>query len=196
VRRAFHFLLALAGGLALVWLASLALVLFAGSRPVLRTADAIIVLGAAQYNGRPSPVLKARLDYALHLYERGFAPRLIVTGGVGSGDTVSEGEVARRYLLGAGVADTAIFAERTGTTSSESIAGAAALMRDQGLRTALIVSDSYHMVRLQLLARRAGIEAYRAPAPAGPIDRSAGVWRRYVLRESVIFPVTAVLGAF
>lgn len=196
MRPALHFLLALLAGLALVWVVSLALVLFAGSRAVLRTADAIIVLGAAQYNGRPSPVLKARLDYALQLYDRGFAPRLIMTGGVGFGDTLSEGEVARRYALAAGVPDTAIFAERTGTTSSESIAGAAALMRDQGLRTALIVSDSYHMLRLQLLARRAGIEALRAPTPSGPIDRSAGVWRRYVLRESVIFPVTAVLGAF
>ena len=196
MRPALHFLFALLAGLALVWVVSLALVLFAGSRAVLRTADAIIVLGAAQYNGRPSPVLKARLDYALQLYDRGFAPRLIMTGGVGFGDTLSEGEVARRYALAAGVPDTAIFAERTGTTSSESIAGAAARMRDQGLRTALIVSDSYHMLRLQLLARRAGIEALRAPTPSGPIDRSAGVWRRYVLRESVIFPVTAVLGAF
>ena len=196
MKRAFRFLAALAGSLGLVWIASVGLVLFAGARPVLRRADAIIVLGAAQYNGRPSPVLKARLDHALDLYDRGLAPRLIVTGGIGAGDTLSEGEVARRYAIAQGVPDSAVLADREGTTSSESVAAAAALMRARGWRTALLVSDSYHMLRLQLLARRAGIEAYRAPAPAGPIDRSADVWRRYVLRESLLFPVTAVLCAF
>jgi uncharacterized SAM-binding protein YcdF (DUF218 family) len=180
----------------LIWGASLALVLIAGSRPVLRPADVIIVLGAAQYNGRPSPVFRARLDHALDLYHRGLAPRLIVTGGVGPGDTISEGEVGRRYALKQGVPDSAILAERAGRTSAESITAAAGLMRDRHLTTALIVSDSYHVLRLQLLARRAGIEAYRAPAPASPIDRVSALRRRYVLRESVLFPATAILGTF
>lgn len=181
---------------ALVWVASLALVLLAGSRPVLRHADAIVVLGAAQYDGRPSPVFKARIDHALKLYKANYAPRLIFTGGMGIGDTVSEGEVGRQYALRHGVPDSAILVDRASTTSAQSISVAASLMREHGLQRALLVSDSYHMLRLALLARRAGITAFRAPTPSGPIDRSASVRRRYVLRESVLFPVTAILGAF
>ncbi|MGH7574192.1 MAG: YdcF family protein [Longimicrobiales bacterium] len=180
----------------LVWAGSLALVLLAGSRPVLRNADAIIVLGAAQYDGRPSPVFKARIDHALELYDANYAPRLIFTGGMGAGDTVSEGEVGRQYALRRGVPDSVILVDRASTTSAQSISVAASLMREHGLDRALLVSDSYHMLRLALLARRAGITAFRAPTPSGPIDRSARVRRRYVLRESVLFPVTAILGAF
>lgn len=187
------------GGLAvagLIWAVSLVLVLLAGARPVLRHADAIIVLGAAQYDGRPSPVFKARIDHALALYKAHYAPRLIFTGGMGVGDTVSEGEVGRQYALQRGVPDSAILVDRASKTSAQSISVAASLMRDHGMERALLVSDSYHMLRLALLARRAGITAFRAPTPSGPIDRSASVRRKYVLRESVLFPVTAILGAF
>jgi uncharacterized SAM-binding protein YcdF (DUF218 family) len=184
----------LVGSIALVWAASVLLVLYAGARPVLRAADAIVVMGAAQYNGRPSPVFRARLDHAVDLWRRGLAPRVIFTGGVGVGDTLSEGEVGRRYALAAGVPDSAILVEREGLTSIESIEAAGELMRAEGLSHALLVSDSYHMLRLELLARRAGIRAYRAPVPAAPIDLDAGARRRYVLRESLLFPAEAVLG--
>ncbi|MGH7552971.1 MAG: YdcF family protein [Longimicrobiales bacterium] len=196
MRFALRLVLSTLAVLAFIWLASLASVLVAGSRPVLREADAIIVLGAAQYNGRPSPVFQARLDHALELYRKGYAPLLIVTGGVGVGDTISEGEVGRKYVVQRDVPASAILVDRQGMTSSESVSAAAALMRERDLHTALIVSDSYHMLRLQLLARRAGIETYRAPTPSSPIDRSQEMRRRYVLRESVLFPITAVLGAF
>lgn len=178
-----------------LWAASLVLVLLAGALPNERPADAIVVLGAAQYNGRPSPVLRARLDHALDLYDRGLAPRIIFTGGVGAGDTLSEAEVSRRYAVRHGVADTLILVERQGATSAQSVGAAAALMHVHGLRTALVVSDSYHMLRLELLARRAGIQPFRAPAPGAPIDRATRQTRwRYLLRESVLFPATAVLG--
>lgn len=177
-----------------LWGASLGLVLYAGAMPMLRRADAVLVLGAAQYNGRPSPVFKARLDHGIALYRQGYAERLILTGGVGAGDTLSEGEVGRRYALGQGVPEGALLVEREGGNSAASMAAAAQLMRENDLRSALIVSDSYHMLRLQLLARRFGIRAFRAPAPAAPIDRSAAERRRYVLRESILFPAEAVLG--
>lgn len=196
MKLALRLVLGVTATLLVLWLISLGLVLLAGSRPALRQADTIIVLGAAQYNGRPSPVFLARLEHALHLFEKGLAPRLILTGGVGTGDTVSEGEVARRWALKRGVPEDAILVERDGRTSSESVAAAAVLMREHDLRTALLVSDSYHMLRLELLARRAGIEPYRAPAPGSPIDRASAIRRRYILRESVLFPVTAVVGAF
>ena len=179
----------------LLWLLSVALVIVAGEWPVLRRADAIIVLGAAQYNGRPSPVLQARLDHALDLYDRGLAPRMIFTGGIGTGDTLSEAEVSRRYAVRHGVPESAIMVERHGSTSAQSVGAAAALMRAEGLTTALVVSDSYHMLRLELLVRRAGIRPYRAPAANAPIDLATPQTRwRYVLRESVLFPATAVLG--
>jgi uncharacterized SAM-binding protein YcdF (DUF218 family) len=178
-----------------LWLASLGFVLLAGAFPNEQRADAILVLGAAQYNGRPSPVLRARLDHALELHARGLASRLIFTGGVGIGDTLSEAEVSRRYAVRHDVADTLILVERQGATSAQSVGAAAALMHAHGLRTAIVVSDSYHMLRLELLARRAGIRPYRSPARGAPIDRATRQTRwRYLLRESVLFPATAVLG--
>ena len=179
----------------LLWILSIAVVLIAGAWPTIRQADAIVVLGAAQYNGRPSPVLQARLDHALDLYERGLATRLIFTGGTGVGDTVSEAEVSRRYALSHGVPASAIMTERDGLSSAQSVRAAAALMQSAGLESALIVSDSYHMMRLELLARRSHIVPYRAPAANAPIDAaSRGRRWEYLLRESVLFPATAVLG--
>jgi uncharacterized SAM-binding protein YcdF (DUF218 family) len=193
MNRAWILLSAFVISLLLTWTAAVGAVYLAGQRPALRQADAILVLGAAQYNGRPSPVFKSRLDHALDLYRQHYASRLIVTGGVGAGDTLSEGEVARRYAIEQGVADSMILVDREGATSAESVEAAAKLMREHGLTTALLVSDSYHMLRLELLARMAGIRAYRAPAPSGPIDRDAGTHRRYVLRESLLLPAEAIL---
>jgi uncharacterized SAM-binding protein YcdF (DUF218 family) len=185
------------GGIALaaltLWAATFGMVLLAGSRSSLHHADAIMVLGAAQYNGRPSPVLRARLDYSLDLYFRGYAPRMVFTGGVGRGDTLSEGEVARRYAMSHGVPDSAILVERQGVTSAQSVRAAAALMRAAGMHRALVVSDRFHMLRLDLLTRRAGIRPYAAPTPVSRIDK-APVWWRYVLRETALFPATALLG--
>jgi len=194
VKRALVLLLAALAGLAAFWFASIGAIWLAGRRPALRHADAIVVLGAAQYNGRPSPVFKARLDHALALFRQRWADRLIVTGGVGQGDTLSEGEVARRYAIENGVPDSLILVEREGATSAASIEAAAALMRQAGLASALLVSDSYHMLRLELLARRAGIRPYRAPAPEAPIERDAATFRWYILRESLLLPAAAVLG--
>jgi uncharacterized SAM-binding protein YcdF (DUF218 family) len=190
-----RFLLAAVASAVGLWGLGVALVVLAGAWPVLRTADAIIVLGAAQYNGRPSPVYQARLDHALELHERGLARRLIFTGGVGAGDTLSEGEVGRRYALRHGVPDSVILVEREGVTSAESVRAAAALMRAFELRTALIVSDPFHMMRLELLSRQAGIRPYRAPTPTSRLDRSSSQWGYYVLRESVLFPAAVVLAA-
>jgi uncharacterized SAM-binding protein YcdF (DUF218 family) len=176
-------------GILVIWAGTVGLITGAGARPALRNADAIIVMGAAQYNGRPSPVLHARIDRAISLYRLKRAPHLIVTGGVGRRDSLSEGEVARRYAVKQGVPDSVIMVERTGATSAESMAAAALLMRKAHLHSALLVSDSYHMLRLELLARRVGIQGYRAALPT-PFKKQ---WR-YVLRESFVFPATALVG--
>jgi uncharacterized SAM-binding protein YcdF (DUF218 family) len=180
---------------ALLWAASVLSVVAAGIWPTTRSADAILVLGAAQYNGRPSPVIQARLDHALALYDRGLARTLIFTGGTGRGDTISEAEVGRLYAMRHGVPAAAIMTEREGLTSAQSVRAAAALMSSAGLESALMVSDSYHMLRLELLARRSHIVPYRAPAANAPIDLASRRKRwEYVLRESVLVPATAVLG--
>lgn len=179
-------------GLIIIWLGTIGLILVAGERSNIRQADAIMVLGAAQYNGRPSPVLRRRLDYAISLYRRQLAPHMVMTGGVGAGDTLSEGEVSRRYAMAEGIPPASILVEKKGVTSAESVSAAALIMRRSKLESALIVSDSYHMLRVELLARRAGIRAFRAPVPSSG-ERSKSAWR-FVLRESILFPATALLG--
>lgn len=178
----------------LVWLALVALVLLAGNWPELERSDAIVVMGAAQYNGRPSPVLRSRVDHAIDLYRRGLAPRILFTGGVGTGDTLSEADVARRYALDLGVPDSAILVENRSRTSAESIGEAARILHDRSMESALLVSDPFHMLRLEMLARRGGLEGNRAPVPRGPIERNASLSLRYVLRESVLAPFAALQG--
>jgi uncharacterized SAM-binding protein YcdF (DUF218 family) len=178
----------------LLWLLTVGLVLLAGAWPQLRGADAILVLGAAQYNGRPSPVFRARLDHALELYHDGLAPHMVFTGGVGVGDTISEGEVGRRYALARGVPDRAILVDRRGMTSAQSVGAAAELMQEQGLRSALVVSDPFHMLRLEVLARRAGLRPYRAPVARTEFAPGGRLRWRYVVRESLLFPAAVVVG--
>jgi uncharacterized SAM-binding protein YcdF (DUF218 family) len=172
----------------------LAVVLY-GRRDEARPADAVVVLGAAQYAGRPSPVLRARLDHAIELYHADMAPYLILTGGVGVGDTVSEAEVGKRYAMRAGVPSQRILIERSGVSSDESMRTVHRLMQARKLHTAVLVSDPFHMLRLHILAARLGIRAYSSPTRTSPIrlDSTAG-WK-FVLRESLIVPVTFLVGA-
>lgn len=173
------FLLALGG-----WALLVAAIYLYGRRDYAAPADAIVVLGAAQYDGRPSPVLRARLDHAIELYNRGVAPVLIMTGGVGAGDTVSEAVVARRYAVRAGVPPNAVMTERTGVRTIESMQAVAHLMRSHGLRSAVLVSDPFHALRLRLLARRVGIRATTSPTRTSPISADRGEEWRHILRES------------
>ncbi|MQA89125.1 MAG: YdcF family protein [Gemmatimonas sp.] len=183
--RAFStFLLLVAFG----WcLAVLSIFLF-GRKDEARPADAIVVLGAAQYDGRPSPVLKARLDHAIDLHTRGFSERMILTGGVGVGDTVSEAEVGRRYAIGEGVPAKDILLERGGLSSGESMRAVVVLMESHGLSSAILVSDPFHMLRLRLLASRLDLDAYSSPTRSSPIGLGSHDEWWHVLRESLILP--------
>jgi uncharacterized SAM-binding protein YcdF (DUF218 family) len=172
------------------WLASLAAVMFFERREDARPADAIVVLGAAQYDGRPSPVLRARLDHAISLWEHHLAPRLILTGGMGDGDTTSEAAVGRRYAIKRGVPDSAILMETRGRTTAESIQRVAAMMDSIGHRQAILVSDPFHMLRLWILARRFNLVAYTSPTRTSPISSSRAESWRYTLSESVKAPLT------
>jgi uncharacterized SAM-binding protein YcdF (DUF218 family) len=170
------------------WALSIASIHLWGRRNEARKSDAIVVLGAAHYDGRPSPVLKARLDHAVRLYERGVAPVLIMTGGTAPGDTVSEAMVSRRYAIRQGVPAAAILTERGGMTTLESMRAVSRLMRGRNMNTAVLVSDPFHMLRLKLLARRVGFRGYTSPTRTSPISRNREEERKHLVRESFSLP--------
>ena len=172
-----------------LWALTMVEIVLTGKRDEARPAAAIVVLGAAQYVGRPSPVLRARLDHAIALWQTGLAPRLIVTGGRGEGDTTSEAAVSRRYALRRGVPDSAIVLENAGRTTRESLQGVAAIMSGQQRRDVILVSDPFHMLRLSILARRLGLEPLTSPTRTSPISESRDQKWRYVLNESLKVPV-------
>lgn len=154
-----------------LWLISVGAVLTWGVEDDAAKADAIIVMGAAQYNGKPSPVLRARLDHAVAIWQRGLAPRLLLTGGTGEGDTESEAAVGRVYAMSRGVPDSAILLENEGRTSSQSLRAAADLLHAYGARMAIVVSDPFHMLRLEILGRRYGLDPLTSPALPTPGSR-------------------------
>lgn len=185
--------LAVLGLLMLGWVASFAAVLVWERNDQARPVGAIVVLGAAQYVGRPSPVLRARLDHAITLWRRNLALTMIVTGGTGQGDTTSEAAVSQRYAIQRGVPASAILLETEGRTTSESMAGVAALMESRNRRDVLLVSDPFHMLRLTILARRHGLEPYASPTPTSPIAASRRERWKYALSESVKAPLAFIL---
>jgi uncharacterized SAM-binding protein YcdF (DUF218 family) len=142
-----------------------------GTRDEQRSADAIVVMGAAQYDGRPSPLFAARLDHAIALYHTGIARRLIVTGGKQEGDRTTEAASARAYAIGHGVPGKAILVEETSRTTLQSIRGVAGLMRAQGLESAVFVSDPSHMLRVLRMASDEGIQAFGSPTRTSPLER-------------------------
>lgn len=172
-----------------VWTVSAAAVLVWSARDEARPAQAIVVLGAAQYAGRPSPVLRARLDHALGLWNRRLATLLILTGGMGTGDTTSEAAVGRSYAKKRGVPDTLILVENEGRTTSESMKAVAGMLEVRGLQSALLVSDPFHMLRLRILARRFGFTPYTSPTRTSPIDPNREERWKYIFSESVKAPL-------
>lgn len=176
-------------GLFTLWIISAAAVLIWSSRDEARPAQAIVVLGAAQYAGRPSPVLRARLDHALDLWKRQLASLLILTGGTGAGDTTSEAAVGRTYAKKRGVPDTLILVENEGRTTSESMKAVAGMLEVRGLHSALLVSDPFHMLRLRILARRFGFTPYTSPTRTSPIEPNKEQRWKYIFSESVKAPL-------
>ncbi|MCU0620723.1 MAG: YdcF family protein [Gemmatimonadales bacterium] len=178
--------------LALVGFAvSFGTVLFAAQLDERRPADAIVVLGAAQYNGRPSPVLQARLDHALRLYRDRLAPLVVVTGGTAPGDRMSEAEVGKRYLEAHGVPARRIAVRPLGHSTAASMQDVAAWAREAGADTLLFVSDPFHLARLRLEARRVGLAALVSPTRTSPISGNPRLELEYLLAEAVKLPVAA-----
>jgi uncharacterized SAM-binding protein YcdF (DUF218 family) len=145
-----------------------------GERDDRRPADAIVVLGAAQYDGRPSPLFKARLDHAVELYQAGIAPRLILTGGKADGDRTTEAASAAAYAIDHGVPPAAILLDEDSRTTLESIRAVGAMLRANDLDDAVFVSDRPHMLRVLRMAADDGIEAWGSPTSTSPIERDPG----------------------
>jgi uncharacterized SAM-binding protein YcdF (DUF218 family) len=129
-------------------------------------ADAIIVLGAAEYRGHPSPVLEARLNHALLLYLKGMAPRVITTGGAGGDPVFTEGSVGRAYLTQHGVPPEAVVVEREAESTVQSVNAVAEIMHRMNLRSAIVVSDGYHIFRVKKMLESSGLKVYGSPRPS------------------------------
>jgi uncharacterized SAM-binding protein YcdF (DUF218 family) len=140
-------------------------------------ADAIIVLGAAEYRGRPSPVLEARLNHALILYLKGLAPRVITTGGAGGDPVFTEGSVGRAYLTQHGVPPEAVVVEREGESTAQSVAAVVEIMRRMNLKSAIVVSDGYHIFRVKKMLESSGLKVYGSPRPSIPPGEWRGRWQ-------------------
>jgi uncharacterized SAM-binding protein YcdF (DUF218 family) len=141
-----------------------------GLRDEQRPADAIVVMGAAQYDGRPSPVFAARLEHAVELYRAGVAPRLVVTGGKADGDRTTEAATARDFAVARGVPPDRILAEDQSRTTLESIRAVGGVMRANGLDNAVFVSDRPHMLRVLRMAADDGITAWGSPTGTSPLE--------------------------
>jgi len=149
-------------------------------------ADVIIVMGAAEYHGRPSPVLQGRLNHALVLYLKGFAPYILTTGGAGGDPTFTEGEVGRAYLARHGVRSESIITENEGSTTVQSLASAAETMHRMNLHACIVVSDGYHIYRVKRLLQSRGFKVYGSPRPpAGSLTDAELRW--LYLKQAVGF---------
>jgi uncharacterized SAM-binding protein YcdF (DUF218 family) len=157
-----------------------------------RPAEAIVVFGTAQYNGVPSPVLAARLDHAIDLYERDLAPVIVVTGGRQPGDRFTEATASANYLLARGVPDGDVLREVSGTSSWQSLAATAAFLEDRGINRVLLVSDPFHSMRIVAMADELGLEAHSSPATDSPIHGFTEA--KYMLKETAAVAVARFLG--
>ena len=178
------------------WILCLVAIVAWSMRDDTGSADAIIVMGAAQYSGRPSPVLRARLDHALDLWHDARATRIVLTGGRHVGDLISEAEAGRRYVVRRGVPTQHVLLEAFGRTSLASMHGASSLLhRDSiiGRPRVLLVSDPFHMLRLDVLARLHGLSPMLSPTRTSPISANRSVAIEYILRESIALPTDVVL---
>lgn len=165
-----------------------------GRSDQLRSVDAIVVMGAAQYDGRPSPLLQARLDHALDLFKEDLAPVIVVTGGKRPGDRFTEAEASRRYLRAKGVPNSAILAEDDGSSTWESLDGVANLL-DRRLRdrpSVLIVTDPFHSLRSRLIAEDHGLRAYTSATDTSPWG--SGTQFRKSLKEAAGIAVGRIIG--
>src|ERR1700682_2235343 len=181
-------LLAVLGALCLFFGITGSRIVRAAAEAPAKKADVIVVFGAAEYAGRPSPVYKARLDHGYELFQKGMAPVVITTGGSAQDPDFSEGGVGRDSLLRRGVPEQALIAETQGSDTAQSAARVANIMRVNGMRTCIAVSDAYHVFRIRALLEHEGVQVELAPRPE---SRPRHLWDRWaaVMREAMSYLV-------
>ena len=189
VRRALGAILLAIVLIAAGWAAVVVAVAVHGARDQATGADAIVVLGAAQYNGRPSPVFRARLDHAATLYQRALAPVVLVTGGVGAHDTLNEANVGRDYLVKLGLPSEMVV-PLAGEDTYASLSEVKHWFNGRTNRRVLLVSDGFHMLRLQIIAARLGLVPFTSPAPGSPIHANVRRNTGYLFAEGFKVPFT------
>jgi uncharacterized SAM-binding protein YcdF (DUF218 family) len=150
----------------------------AARRDDAQPSEAIVVLGAAQFDGRPSAVFRARLDHAADLYDEGIAPVIVVTGGKQDGDRYTEATAGANYLHAQGVPDGAILRETQGESSWESLAASAVILNYRGMNVVVLVSDPFHSLRVEEIAQELGLDAVTSPTQTSPID-GADEWKNF-----------------
>ncbi len=155
-------------------------------------AQAIVVLGAAQYDGTPSPVFRARLDHALELYEQGLAPTIVVTGGNQPGDRFTEASAGANYLLAHGVPEQDIRREVDAHNSWESLAAVARILDDEGVDEVILVSDPYHSFRVGQIARELGMTPHLSPTRTSPASSFSEL--RSMVRETMAVSIGRFVG--
>ncbi len=184
--------LAMAIAAALAYFASICGgIVHAAAEDQIHSADAIVVFGAAEYSGRPSPVYRARLDHGFELFQQGVAPVVITTGGAAADPSFSEGGVGHDYLMGRGIPDASLIAETQGTDTAQSAERVAVIMRTNHMRSCVAVSDAYHVFRIRKLLQHENVQVYIAPRPD---SRPHSGWQRAeaVLREGASYLVWRV----
>jgi uncharacterized SAM-binding protein YcdF (DUF218 family) len=180
-------LAALAATAALSWLAAICVgIVGQASRQELNSADAIVVFGAAEYSGRPSPVYRARLDHAFDLFQRGVAPVVITTGGAAADPRYNEGGVGHDYLMHRGIPDSSLIAETQGSDTAQSAARIGVIMRANHMHSCVAVSDAYHVFRIRKLLEYEGLQVWVSPRTD---SRPHSLWQRAeaVLREALSY---------
>lgn len=182
-------------GVALVTAYTIARIWQQGDVDEARHAGAVVVLGAAQYDGRPSQVFQARLDHAAALYNQGLAPWFVVTGGKRPGDRTTEAAVARAYALQAGIPEDRILIEDKGRSTLESMRAVAAILRAHGIGDAVFVSDPTHMLRVLRIAGDEGIAAFGSPTRTSPLESDAASRWGATVHELGALAIYLVAGA-
>jgi uncharacterized SAM-binding protein YcdF (DUF218 family) len=179
-------LLAVAGALCLFFGVTGARIVRAAAEAPGKKADVIVVFGAAEYAGHPSPVYRARLDHGYELFQKGMAPVVITTGGSAQDPDFSEGGVGRDYLLRRGIPEQALIAETQGSDTAQSAARVANIMRTNGMGSCIAVSDAYHVFRIRALLEKEGVKVELAPRPE---SRPHPLWERFaaVMREAASY---------
>lgn len=178
---------------ALAWLVFIgAQIVYTANQTASSQADVAIVLGAAVYNDRPSPVYRERINHAIELYQQGQVKAIIFTGGLGPGDELSEGDAGREMALTAGVPDRDIFVENTSGNTFENLANSLPILKEQGFETILLVSDPLHMRRTLLTAEDLNLDAESSPTTTSRY-RSLHTQIRFLLREMYFLAIYQLL---